>query len=416
MNRFFLLQRILTQCTAVVICALAPCLADSDFGRSSWLRGGDDDFARSRSRQTPLHQLAEEARDGDVVAMRELGLISMKGKKVKKSANIAIQWWRKAANRGDALSMMYLGDVYRTGSGVRKNLQQALSHYDECFRTMQNEDDEIRCEDSHPVIQRIKKLPLEITIHWWEKRCQKDDTHALYYLGSLSPKKRKGVIDDATASAFLIKAAQMGNQKAKAKIESSPRAQYLAYWESRIKKGNANDAYSMAEALYNNGNCTEQEKAKSMEYYTMAAASGNKKAEDWLVANKPGYASLKLLEAARHGNVHEFDNYIQAGADPNFQSQNGETPLLTSISRKQINSIKKLLALPGIDVNKMVSDYTPIMMAAKMGYTEAVKLLLAAPGIHLNIKAPNGLSALALALENNHQECVKLIHAAGGKL
>lgn len=208
-----------------------PLFADSVFSGNSWLRDNDNDW-KSGTSQSSVSKLAEAARSGDVDAMRKLGMMSMKGQNVKKSAKIAIEWWEKAAKKGDERSMMYLGDAYRQGAGVHTSPDKAMKYYADAFATMQKGNRSLQSQDDLPIIQRIKKLPLSASIDWWKKRCEYGDTHAMYYLGTLKEDERGSVLPDDMTREYLILAARKGHSKAKKKIEKAPRELYQAYWDN----------------------------------------------------------------------------------------------------------------------------------------------------------------------------------------
>lgn len=208
-----------------------PLFADSVFSGNSWLRDNDNDW-KSGTSQSSLSKLAEAARDGDVDAMRKLGMMSMKGQKVKKSAKIAIEWWEKAAQEGDVRSMMYLGDAYRQGAGVHTSHDKAMRYYSEAFEAMEDKEEGLQCLPELPIIERIKKLPLFATIDWWKKRCEHGDTQAMYYLGTLKENERGSVLTEDASREYLILAARKGHPKAKKKIEKAPKEEYQAYWDN----------------------------------------------------------------------------------------------------------------------------------------------------------------------------------------
>lgn len=195
--------------------AALPVTADV-FGGSSWLRATGEDWA---PRQTKVRALAEAAENGDTRAMRQLGLMSMKGQKVKKSARIAVQWWEKAADAGDAMSMMYLGDASARGLGCSKNASKAMKWYADAFSAMQEEDERLDCNPELPLVKRIRKLPLSVTLKWWKERCEAGDAHAMYYLGTLGKKKRDGELSEEDAASYLAQAAAAGHAKARKKLE-----------------------------------------------------------------------------------------------------------------------------------------------------------------------------------------------------
>lgn len=315
------------QCAFLLLsCCLLPCFASSSTDSN-------------RKTASAAKRLTIKATNGDKVAMRKLGLLHLKGINGKKDTSAAMQWLKKAAKKGDAPAMMHVGDLYRKGSGVNKNTPHAMTYYADCFKTMQAENNGLLCENSLPVIQRIKKIALKDSIYWWTARCNEGDMHALYYLATLDQDNRAGIISDGTARKYLINAAKKGHEKAKSLIESSPRKQYLTYWKSIIEAGDSDAAYCTAIELYNNNNCTEKEKSKAEEYFILAAKSGNKDAMQWLKDNNPEcakeiendlnfrykgptpknlQATYALINAAHGGAYWLYEKHINEGADINF--------------------------------------------------------------------------------------------------
>jgi TPR repeat protein len=69
-----------------------------------------------------LLPLAErEARDGDAVAMRIIGILYARGDGVPRDDRRAVEWYRKAAARGDATAMFDLASAYHRGAGVPRD-------------------------------------------------------------------------------------------------------------------------------------------------------------------------------------------------------------------------------------------------------------------------------------------------------
>jgi TPR repeat protein len=62
--------------------------------------------------------IAEDAREGSVVAMRDLGLMYARGEGVGRDDGEAARWFRKAADKADPMSMYALGLSYLHGRGV----------------------------------------------------------------------------------------------------------------------------------------------------------------------------------------------------------------------------------------------------------------------------------------------------------
>lgn len=90
-----------------------------------------------------------------------------------------------------------------------------------------------------------------------------------------------------------------------------------------------------------------------------------------------------LALATKNGFVHIVDLLVQAGADPNFQDEQGETPLHTAARIGHVGCAKALLNISkgkGLNMEIAESSYgwTPLFCASVEGHLEMVRLLVAA--------------------------------------
>ncbi len=67
------------------------------------------------------------------------------------------------------------------------------------------------------------------------------------------------------------------------------------------------------------------------------------------------------------------------------------------------NEEERLLAVPGIDVNKAMNNgATPLYIVSQNGHLPIVERLLAVPGIDVNKAMNNGATPLFVASQNGH--------------
>ncbi|MGM9869164.1 MAG: tetratricopeptide repeat protein [Sodaliphilus sp.] len=89
---------------------------------------------RTTYRQTPkaenMEELTRRAEKGDTTAQDKLGVIYLKGEKVEKNVDKAIEWWTKAAENGSATAQYKLGVCYQFGFGVKRNHTRARYWYE----------------------------------------------------------------------------------------------------------------------------------------------------------------------------------------------------------------------------------------------------------------------------------------------
>ncbi len=150
-----------------VICALSAVLISQDaqaYGDFSAVTKGV--CASSNARQ-----LLEDARDGDVDAMRQLGKHLIEGSAMKRDVKNGVLWLKKAVEEGDDRSMVLLGDLYKSGTGVKKSSKKALELY------MAAEE-----AGNKNATKRIKKMSLKEALPWWEARAEEGDKVAILKL------------------------------------------------------------------------------------------------------------------------------------------------------------------------------------------------------------------------------------------
>src|SRR5262249_36839741 len=184
------------------------------------------------------------------------------------------------------------------------------------------------------------------------------------------------------------------------------------------------------------------------------------------VANE--FGSTPLVEAAKLGDARMVKSLLDAGAKPDTPNQDGETALMLVIKTgelpvvemlvkaganvnaretfhnqtalmwaatapKNAGEMVKLLLAKGADVKpralysdwqsqitsepraqyRPVGGLTALLYAAREGCYECVEELIGA-GADVNYPTPEGVTALMLALDNDHNEVAKLILDRGG--
>ena len=120
-----------------------------------------------------------------------------------------------------------------------------------------------------------------------------------------------------------------------------------------------------------------------------------------LLANGAKIHGRELAKAAFAGNQEEslamITALLQAGADVNSRRRYGHTALFWASYRGNKNSVKLLLAQPGIKLDETdVDGDTALMAAAEHGHAEIVEMLLKA-GANVSITDKRGETATTLA-------------------
>ena len=82
--------------------------------------------SEAKGHQSKLMALAEK---GDVQAQVDLGDLFRKGQEVAKDLRKAMEWYQKAAALGNAQAQANLGEIYEEGEGVAKDVATAIEWY-----------------------------------------------------------------------------------------------------------------------------------------------------------------------------------------------------------------------------------------------------------------------------------------------
>ena len=93
---------------------------------AQWAPGGGqawiDESGHEAANAIRLRRLASS---GDVLAMRDYGLLLWKGQNVHRDRTAALGWFYEAALRKDPVSMYILGRAFERGEGVGRDLKLA---------------------------------------------------------------------------------------------------------------------------------------------------------------------------------------------------------------------------------------------------------------------------------------------------
>lgn len=118
-----------------------------------------------------------------------------------------------------------------------------------------------------------------------------------------------------------------------------------------------------------------------------------------------------LKDAARTNAVEALQILKDAGVDMNSSDDLGRTALYHAAWYGALDSIRFLLAVPGIDVNRAnaVDGDTPLMQAACYNEVGAVQLLLSDSRVSRGVKNKYGMTAYDVAVSNGSTACADLL-------
>ena len=128
--------------------------------------------------------------------------------------------------------------------------------------------------------------------------------------------------------------------------------------------------------------------------------------------------------AVTNGSEAMVQLLLNAGASPDLTDGLRFTPLLYAVSGREIEDVETSIRIAdmlldaGANVNHASSAevsyaWTPLMQAARNGQVEIVRFLLGVDGIDLTARNTEGLTALGAARESGSSEVVAALEAAG---
>src|ERR1700694_4045485 len=101
--------------------------------------------AQATNRPSPVDAAAliQQAEQGDAQAQVYIGLMYATGEGVRKNEAEAVRWYRQAAEHGHAAAQFFLGSMYNSGQGVPKDEVEAIRWYrraaDQGYANAQND-------------------------------------------------------------------------------------------------------------------------------------------------------------------------------------------------------------------------------------------------------------------------------------
>ena len=130
-----------------------------------------------------------------------------------------------------------------------------------------------------------------------------------------------------------------------------------------------------------------------------------------------GSPGAELVRAAKAGDLAAVQKVLGRGAD-GFDvnaREEGETALFWAAAGGHEDTVRALLAVPGIDVSPSNREgTTPLHGACSNGHAVVVQALLGAPGIDVNATNKSGSTPLHSACHHGHTAVVQALLGAPG--
>jgi ankyrin repeat protein len=152
---------------------------------------------------------------------------------------------------------------------------------------------------------------------------------------------------------------------------------------------------------------------------SLAAQSGNRAMVEFLLRHGadnsiPIPFGTPLHVAAQNGFKAVAETLLAHGTDVNSKDANGNTPLFSAVSARNLEMAKFLIANKA-DVNSVANEgWTPLHSAVQTGQLKLVELLLQnGANTEAKVNAPNFRGETALHLAGNGREIVELLLKSG---
>ncbi|KAI3723122.1 hypothetical protein L2E82_34484 [Cichorium intybus] len=120
-------------------------------------------------------------------------------------------------------------------------------------------------------------------------------------------------------------------------------------------------------------------------------------------------AGTPLVWAAGHGQQDALKLLLKHKADPNIETDDGITPLLSAVAAGSLPCLE-LLIQAGAKVNITAGGATPLHIAADSGNTELITCLLKS-GADPNVKDEDGLKPVQVAAARGNKGAVEILVA-----
>jgi TPR repeat protein len=226
---------------------------------------------------------------GDAVAQHDLGDMYLKGEGVARDPAQAMQWYKKVAEKGNAYAQFKIGHIYETGDGVPQDYAQAMEWYRKAAQEGStyltaggNSDAENAIGDMYLLGHGVPQDYAQ-AMEWYKKAAWEGNADAqnaigkIYLLG-------KGVPQDSDqAMQWYKNNADQGNEVAQDFMgdmyllgHGVPQdyAQAMEWYKKSADQGNA-DAQDSIGQMYLMGCGVPKDYVKAMEWFKKAADQGD---------------------------------------------------------------------------------------------------------------------------------------------
>jgi TPR repeat protein len=263
------------------------------------------------------------ADQGDASAQYWLGVMYYKGQGVQQDYQQAVQWFRKAADQGHAWAQNWLGWMYDQGQVVQQDYQQAMQWYrkaaDQGYASAQYSLGWMYT-NGHGVQQDYQQAA-----QWHRKAADQGDADAQYHLGHMYSEGQGVTQDYEQAVQWYRKAADQGSSRVQSGAQVSLGWYYMngfgnlpidsinykeaVYWNECAANNGDPEGFNNLGWLYENGFGVMQDFSKAAELYQNAITKGIELGvgQERIEEAKSRLANIQVQINAKHwiGNAAE---------------------------------------------------------------------------------------------------------------
>ena len=245
----------------------------------------DEKTIKKSFAEAKYDKVLNDATRGNVDAQIELAELYDNGLGVIKSAQTAVEWYKRAAEQGNTMAQFEMAEHYINGNGIKKDEKKAVEWYKRaaeqgCARAQFEMAERYNTGNG---IEKDEKKSLK----WYKRAAEQGNTEAQFRLAVCYEKGEGVKKNENSAYKLCKKAAEQGNAEAQYKL-----AEYYAFgvgikknkdsafeWYKRAaEQGNVEAQRKLAEC-YECGNGTEENEQKAFKWYKKAAEQGNMNAQ-----------------------------------------------------------------------------------------------------------------------------------------
>ena len=180
-------------------------------------KGDEYNNAKQYAKAVEWYRIAAE--QGDAVAQCNLGYMYQFGQGVTQDYAEAVRWYRKAAEQGYARAQRQLGLMYENGQGVTQDYAEAVRWY----RNAADQGDAVAQSFLGDMYERGRGVTQDYveSVRWYRKAAEQGDASAQCYLSDMYENGRGVQQDYAEAVRWFRKAAEQGDASAQYNLGAS---------------------------------------------------------------------------------------------------------------------------------------------------------------------------------------------------